>query len=82
MILDLKTSSEETTFLASLKKMIEAANDKLADGKLKPAYNQISNAYKKTYYYSYGFVDEAAAAELAQMILDLENSLGQTTLFS
>jgi hypothetical protein len=44
--------------------------------------NQISNAYKKTYYYSYGFVDDAAAAELAQMILDLENSLGQMTFLA
>jgi hypothetical protein len=53
-ILYLKTSLEQTISLASLKKMIEAANDKLADGKLMPAYNQISNAYKKTYYWFRG----------------------------
>jgi exo-beta-1,3-glucanase (GH17 family) len=82
MIHDLKTSLDQTTSLASLKKMIEVANAQVAAGNLKKANKQISNAYKKTYYYSYGLVDEDAAAELAQMIQDLKISLPQTTSLS
>jgi hypothetical protein len=79
MILNLEYSLEQTTSLAKLRNWIEVAGDKITAGNMKGAYNQLRRAYKKTDGDSYEFVDEGAAAELAQMILDLENSLGQTT---
>jgi hypothetical protein len=79
MILDLEYSLEQTTSLAKLRNRIEAAGDKITAGNMKGAYNQLRQAYKETDGDSYEFVDEGAAAELAQIILDLENSLGQTT---
>ncbi len=67
--------------LKALRNMIEAASNLIAVGNLEEAYQQLVDAYKKTDGDSHipDFVEGEATAELAQMILALENSLMQTT---
>jgi hypothetical protein len=70
--------------LKARRNMIESARDLIAAGKLGEAYQQLVDAYKKTDGDSHipDFVSGEAAAELAQMILDLENSLMQPASFA